>query len=97
MSTGPRLRIAILVVLAVVLIQPALASGEPVHGASAIHVSLLCFCESAASKPTNTEGFGSISGLALVVVVVAAVAASLMGVLMFRLMKRDSGTDANPA
>lgn len=54
--------------------------------------SLLCFCESAASKPANNGTFAWLDGLPLLVIAVAVVVASLMVFLLLRMMREDSGT-----
>jgi hypothetical protein len=79
-------------VLLLVLVQPAGAVTDSTGKAPVIRSTMLCFCESAASKPTSAWTFAWLGGLSLLVIALAAAAASIMVVLLFRMMTKDSET-----
>jgi hypothetical protein len=84
LSPGSRRLLLVFAALAAILVQPvAVAQPTP---------TLLCLCESAASKPANNGTFAWLDGLPLLVIAVAAVVVSLMVVLLLRFMREDSGT-----
>jgi hypothetical protein len=80
----PLLLVTALAALSLLIQQPVLVSA-----AAPAHSSLLCFCETGASKPTNTVGFAGLSEGSLLIIAVAAVLASIMGIVLVRLMRRS--------